>query len=262
MPARPAGSPSTARMTGNPIAVTPGSRRSRRRRVSGRRPTGFLPGVKIPSTASSTAGCGVLDDVHLAGMEPEGAAGLERLDRIADVEPAPAAQHPDDLVVEVVVPRRLARAGCSRRTSSRAWSRCAGRAAPGTTARPLPCPARRGRARRPAPPAPSARAGRSPRRASRGRRRGRPAPATSVRGLARPDEARARAAERVPAERAGARVDEERACRGGRRRSSDAPVASRRASSASSEPRSGGTSDALGSRRRHRLASHGSSARA
>ena len=50
----------------------------------------------------------VLDDVHLARRDPEGRAVLERLDLVAEVVAARAAPDPDDLVVEVVVPRRLA----------------------------------------------------------------------------------------------------------------------------------------------------------
>ena len=47
--------------------------------------------------------------MHLARVQPEGAARRERLDGVADVEPALAAQDPDDLVVEVVVPWRTSR---------------------------------------------------------------------------------------------------------------------------------------------------------
>ena len=63
----------------------------------------------MPSTASSRSGLRVLDDVHLARRDPEGGAVLERLDLVAEVVAARAAPDPDDLVVEVVVPRRLAR---------------------------------------------------------------------------------------------------------------------------------------------------------
>ena len=68
---------------------------------------GLPAGVKIPSTASSASALRVLDDVHLARAKPERDAGRERLRVVADVEPALPAQDPDDLVVEVVVPRRL-----------------------------------------------------------------------------------------------------------------------------------------------------------
>ncbi len=53
-------------------------------------------------------GVRVLDDVHLARRDPEGAAVRERLDLVAEVVAPRAAPDPDDLVVEVVVPRRLA----------------------------------------------------------------------------------------------------------------------------------------------------------
>ncbi len=101
---------------------------------------GLPAGVKIPSTLSSRSALRVLDDVDLARVQPEGRAGREGLDRVADVQAALAGEHPHDLVVEVVVPRGASPAGCGRRRASRASSRWPRRRAPGTTVRPSPCP--------------------------------------------------------------------------------------------------------------------------
>ena len=76
-----------------------------RRQVRGRRAARRR---EDPDHRQLDFGVGVLDDVHLARAQPEGGARLERLDRLAEVESSPPAEDPDDLVVEVVVPRRRA----------------------------------------------------------------------------------------------------------------------------------------------------------
>ena len=70
---------------------------------------GLPAGVKMPSTASSRSGCVFSTMCTSRGVIRKARAVLERLDLVAEVVAARAAPDPDDLVVEVVVPRRLAR---------------------------------------------------------------------------------------------------------------------------------------------------------
>ena len=65
--------------------------------------------MKIPTTASSTSGSVFSTMCTSRGRSRKAAPGSRRLDRLAEVESSPAAEDPDDLVVEVVVPRRRAR---------------------------------------------------------------------------------------------------------------------------------------------------------
>ena len=127
----------------------------------------------MPSTASSTIGRRVLDDVHLARPQAERAAGGQLLDLVTEVEPALAVEHPDDLVVEVVVPRRPARRDVAH--EERRAGRAVVRAVEELEG------ARAGRLARldvlerddALDVVPSARAGRSPRPGSRGRTKAR-----------------------------------------------------------------------------------------
>ena len=205
---------------------------------------GLPAGVKIPSTASSRVGVGVLDDVHLARAEPERDAGRERLRRRRRCGAGPprgGSRRSRRRGGSATAPSP---AGCSRRTSSPASTRCAGRGAPGTTALRSPGPARRGRARRPARSRPSARAGRCRRRASM-RTQSRPsAPATSAAGSRRPARGprRRRETGSSPSEPQPVVDEEERVVRvvGQVQGRPPARAGARRARAASS--RSGGTS--------------------
>ena len=121
---------------------------------------GLPAGVKRPMIVSSRSALAFSTMCTSRGRSRNAEPGAELLGRLAEVQAARPVRHPDDLVVQVVVPRRSSRRDEARRTASRASSRSRRRRGSGTSGRRSPAAQRRRRARPSARADPSARGGR------------------------------------------------------------------------------------------------------